>query len=102
MVNLGTNFETVEKPLVVSGSSVVSLVRYGNRKIYSPGQHRYVNLKAIRTFVLEEVPFTVTDHVTNKDVTDLVLIQALTSTLTERGLENGTTRDKVKTLIKWA
>jgi polyhydroxyalkanoate synthesis regulator protein len=102
MVNLETNFEAVEKPLPVSGSGVVNLVRYGNRKIYNPGEHKYVNLKAIRAFVLSDVPFTVVEHVTNKDVTDLVLIQALTAHLTERGLDNGYAREKVKTLIKWA
>lgn len=56
---------------------MINLVKYNNRKIYSPDVKRYVNLDEIVELVQAGQKVTIRTHETNAEVTEDVLKQCL-------------------------
>lgn len=56
---------------------MITLVKYNNRKIYSPDVRRYVNLDEIVELVKAGQRVTIRAHETNAEVTEDVLKQCL-------------------------
>ena len=56
---------------------MINLVKYNNRKIYSPDVRRYVNLDEIVNLVKAGEKITIRAHETNAEVTEDVLKQCL-------------------------
>lgn len=62
----------------------MKLVKYKNRKIYSPELHKYVKLDEVLRWVREDKALYIVDHATKNLVTERVLLSALTQEA-ERG-----------------
>ncbi len=53
--------------------------RYKNRKMYDTESSKYVTLKTLVNYSLDDVEFVVIDNVTSKDLTVQTLLQAFNS-----------------------
>ena len=55
----------------------IKVYKYGNRKLYSPSQMKYVTLKEILEMTKNNIIFTVICHKTKNDITAEVLFAAV-------------------------
>jgi polyhydroxyalkanoate synthesis regulator protein len=70
----------------------MNLIRYKNRKVYSPEVKGYVNFNYIKALVQEGRVFTIRDHVTRNDVTAQVLTEMVATKMRANLLDVNTLR----------
>lgn len=58
-------------------STVRTVKKYPNRRLYDPLESRYVTLTDIRRLVQDKIDFVVVDRKTNEDITNSVLLQVV-------------------------
>ena len=53
--------------------------KYGNRRLYDKDESRYVTLADVYRLILDEVEFIVIDNDSQRDITDHVLLQVMST-----------------------
>ncbi len=61
-----------------------TIKKYPNRRLYDTTDSKYITVNDIRNLVIENIPFTVVDSQSEKDITRTVLLQIIIEQESER------------------
>jgi len=76
-----------------------TIKKYPNRRLYDPGEGRYITLKDIHRMVIEGVDFVVVEKSTQEDITRSILLQVIAAQ-EEHGRDSLLSRDFLLEIIR--
>lgn len=83
-----------------SGSPVITIKKYPNRRLYNTDTSQYINLDGIKTLIDQGQDFAVIDSKTGDDITKSILLQIISETETNQN-QSLLTNSLLKQLIRF-